>query len=737
MGKKCVDILMIFPSGGVLATSNFEYHLGSAYIIAYLRQNSINAEQFISSETFNVKECVKQIASYNPKIVGFTVYNSNYMQCALISKGLKAFNSNIIVIFGGPTPSVQSIEILESNLTVDICVRWEGEETVLELLSELSENNFNLDSANLINITGIAYRKDNQVIINADRNALFSNRFIKNYLDKYPSPYISKVIPISEASSTGIITARGCNQNCVYCNCAVFSKRNIFFHSVKRVIEELTYLNESKIPLERVPIHDDSFTIIPTRIKRICEKIIDNNIQIPLTCVTRCDKVTEDLLDLMKQAGFVSLGFSLESAVPRVLRTIGKVNPPEDLDSGNFEKENEFIERLKNMTSYAKKIGMSPVYVSIMVGLPNESLQDAKRTLSLVRQLDIDFYQHNRFRIYKGTPISKNHQKYGFKIEHIGKKNRVFTQTIHPIDIDKIKMAPKSAMENERKNIDYKNLKILSLYPKRKEFKPYFDNVIIYNDIINISLVKWLQENLTINGTIIHIYSNKDKYVKHHENNTKILYNEFSPTMYYERYYRRNSKSSSILIPGRSLFSGKKMGLPLKITNTNLGFLEYKKGNNNIKNLICIDNTATDTRAIYNLLVDISKSENPYKKLINSKPLPYFQNLCRWTSKKANCQTLDTIIIRRDDSIHICWHSDQIGKVGASFSDIMLNLQRLQKEITERRNCDDCIKNSSCIKCFFPYPLSPEEYCDCTKKHDTNNSAIILNSFNIFKNLLL
>ncbi len=737
MKKKFVDILMVFPSGGVLNTSNFKYSLGSAYIISYLRKNGFNARQFVSNESFNVRECIKHITSYNPKIVGFTVYNSNYMQCVLISNGLKAINSKIIIVFGGPTPSVQSEDILESILSVDLCVRWEGEETVLELISKLSENNFNFNQANLIKIKGITYRKNDQIITSPDNNVLISNRFIKNYIDKYPSPYISNVIPISEASSTGIITARGCNQNCIYCNCAVISKRNIFFHSIERVIEELTYISESKLPIESLPINDDSFTIIPTRTKSICERIIENNIKIPLTCVTRCDKVTEELLDLMKQAGFVSLGFSLESAAPRVLRTIGKINPPEDIYSGNFEKEKEFIERLKIMTSYAKKIGISPVFVSIMVGLPTESIQDAKKTMTLVKELDIDFYQHNHFHIYRGTPIFQNHQKYGYKVIPIGKKNRIFTHTNHPFDVTKIKMAPKSTMENKWKSVCYKNLKILSLSPKRKNMKPYFDNAIIYSDTIKKSLVKWLQENLAINGNIIHIYSNRKKYVRHHEKNTKILYDEFSPTMYYERYYRENSKGISILTSGRPLFSSEQRGLPIKLINTKLGLLEYENGHNNIKNLICVDYTTTDTCAIYNLLVEISKSEEPFKKLLNSRPLPYFQKICRWTSKQANCKKLDTIIIGEYDSIRICWHSDPIGKVGTSFLDIMRNLQCLHKEKAERRNCDDCIKNKTCIKCLFPYPLSPEKYCDFIRKHDTDKPALIVNSFNVFKDLLL
>ncbi|MFX0104597.1 MAG: B12-binding domain-containing radical SAM protein [Candidatus Hodarchaeota archaeon] len=736
MKKNFTDILMVFPSGGISYASNFKYSLGSAYIIAYLRKNGFNANQFITNESLNVKECVIKIMNYKPRIVGFTVYYSNYMQCVLISNGLKAFNSNIITIFGGPTPSVQPKDILKTIPSVDICVRWEGEETLLELVSALSENNYNFNKVNLVKIKGISFRKDSRIITNPDLNILISNRYIKNYLDKYPSPYLSKVIPASEASSIGIITARGCNQNCVYCNCAVISKRNIFFHSIERVIEELTYFSDSNKISDPISINDDSFTIIPTRAKKICEKIIENNIKIPLTCITRCDKVTEELLDLMWQAGFDSLGFSLESGVPRILRAIGKVNPPDDTSSRDFRKEKEFIDKLKRMTSFAKKIGMKPVFVSIMVGLPSESVQDAQKTLEVIKHLDIDFYQHNYFHIFKGTPIYQNYKKYGYKIRPLGKKNKIFTDNNFPFDVSKIKTAPRSTMEINGKATDYRNLKILSLNPKRKTQKHYFDNLIIYTDVIKQSLIKWSQENLAINGNIIHIYSNKLNYNKLHEQNLSMLYDEYSPTLYYEGYYWEKSNNISSLISGRTLFSGEEKGIPIKLKNTYLALEEYKNGIDNMENLICIDYSALDVQAIYNFLVNTSKNKEIFNYILNSRPLPHFQNLCRWTNEHANCQKLETAIIGNDDSIRICWYSEPIGKIGTPFLDIIRKLQHLHKEKAEERNCKECIEVKSCPKCLFPFPLSSEKYCEKRRKNNTSKPANIIYSLTKFKDLL-
>jgi len=728
--------LMVFPSGGDFYIPNFKYNLGAAYIIAFLKNNGFKIEQFISNESYNVKECVKQILKHNPKIVGFTVYDSNFMQCELISKGLKRINTNIIVIFGGPTASVHSKEIMESSVNVDLCVRREGEEILLLLLTTLSKNNFNLIETDLENIKGITFRKRQLITVNPDSDILLSNRYIENYLDKYPSPYISKIIPTSEAFRTGIITARGCNQNCVYCNSAVISKKNIFFHSIERVIDELAYLSGYDNFKGPLPILDDTFTIMPTRTKKICETIIENNIKIPLSCNTRCDKITEDLLDLMKQAGFVSIGFSLESAVPRILRSIGKVLPPESKKLDNFDKETNFIEKLKTITSYAKKIGMNPVFVSIMVGLPNESIHDAQKTIEFVSQLNVDFYAHNNLHIFKGTPIYHNFKKYGYKIKSIGQKNNILTYNTFPFDINKIKLAPRSATEKKRKVIDYNNFKILSLAPKRKVKRPYFDNIIILSDIIKQSLVRWIQENLMINGNIIHVYSNEQKYKKYYKKNITTLYNEFSPTMYYECYYLENSNDTSILKSERMISLGEQIGFLIKLKNTNLVLRDYKKGYNNVENVICVEHDLNDTEALYHLLIEISKSKNSIEYLLESKPLPQFQNICRWTNNQSNCEKLETVIIGKDDSIHICWHSDPIGKVGATFSDIIQNLQDLQIKKKERRNCDGCIKNRTCIKCLFPYPLSSEEYCQYKRRQETYKPANLINSFEILKDLL-
>jgi radical SAM superfamily enzyme YgiQ (UPF0313 family) len=736
MEKKFIDILMIFPSGGSISIASFKQNLGSAYIIAYLRENQFKAEQFFSTESYNVKECVKKINDFNPKVVGFTVYDTNFMQCVLICNQLKALKSNITIIFGGPTATVNSKEILESCKSVDLCVRCEGEETVLELLLNLSENDYNLEKSSLDNIKGITFRKKDKIIFNSERNTLYSARSVKNYLDKYPSPYLSTVIDPNYAHQVGIITTRGCNQNCTYCNCAVLSKKNIYFHSIERVMEELIYLSNNIQFKRPIPINDDSFTLLPSRTKQICQAIIDNNLKLPLFCITRCDKINEDLLDLMKQAGFVSVGFSLESAVPRILRNIGKVNDPSIADTNNYDKEKNFIKRLKEMTTYAKKIGIELVYTSIMVGLPGETIQDAEKTIEMVKKLDIDFYTHNNFHIFKGTPIYENYEKFGYRIKPLGQNNKILLQNSFPFDVDKLKIAPRSATEKNSKVIDYQNLKILSLATNRLTQKAFFDNVIIESNQIKQSLINWLQDHLAINGFIIQIYSDKSSYLKYNKGNINILYNQFLPTMFFESYFWENIDQTPILKSPRLIHLGENIGMPIKFQNTKTIINQYKQENISLENSISKDDARSDTEALYELLVQISKSNNSFQYLLQNKLLPQFRSLCRWTEKQANCKTLETAIISEDDSIRICWHSAPIGKVGTPMSKIISNLKQIEKREKIKRKCDGCSENETCSKCLYPFPLSSKEFCEMRKTFDTTNPAKLINSFTILKDLI-
>jgi radical SAM superfamily enzyme YgiQ (UPF0313 family) len=733
-----LHIIFVFPpaasSSNEYISAHFEMCLGSAYTISYLAQKGFIARPFLTDEPVSVGECAAQLLSKKPKVVGFTVYDANYSLCQLIAKALKEVDPNIIILFGGPTASVQAEAILKNNDPVDICARYEGEETCLELLSLLDDVNFDLKRAwpFLEKIKGITFRVGDHILENPGRDILLANRKIPNFLDKYPSPYLSGVL---NSSKLGIITARGCNQHCVYCNCAVMSKRIIATHSPDRVIQELAYISKrfEHSNGNNVTIYDDAFTLMPGRALEICHKIIENKIKLPFVCTTRCDMVNEELLDTIKKAGFRAIGFSLESAVPHILRKMGKVQHPDIKTDSNFEREKEFIEKFKKYTSYAKKIGIEFVFASIILGLPGETLEEGQQTVNFIRSLGekIDYYAHNVFKVYPGAPIFYNYENYGIKL--LTYDNQVHSRTIHTYDTLKIPFAPKSNLGVDTIKEDKVNMKTLALSPSKKTNFNYFNKIILCADIITGELILWLKKYLAVNGPLIQIYSNFDRAKQHHEDNKHALRKYISPTTSHVDYYQTYKEDSVItLTPFRMHFLGKQCGVTVDLVNTKPGLSSSPPKVNPLQS-ICIDREREDALQLHHLLTCLSNKDNPVNDLVCTPIYPYMSSLCRWEKSSANCMTLETVIVDADNNVKTCWNGNSIGKVGMPFPGILENLRKIHRATENKRDCKNCNKQAACTKCIFPGPLFDNQYCDLKRNFNTGETAELIRAFDFFK----
>jgi radical SAM superfamily enzyme YgiQ (UPF0313 family) len=720
---------------------NFKLGLGAAYCISYLVQQGFPAKPFLTDKPANVGECVKQILAEEPEVVGFTVYDTNYSSCQLIARSLKKAVPGIIIIFGGPTASVQAKSILEMNNFVDICVRHEGEETCRELLSLLDNTNFQLKKASaagaLGKIKGITYRVDHMICENPARDILWVNQKSRNFLDKYPSPYLSGLLNSYEP---GIITSRGCNRHCTYCNCAVISNRIISTHSTDRVIEELDYISK-KIGCndgDHVDILDDTFTLLRGRSLEICRKIIENKIKLPLSCSTRCDKVDEELLERMKEAGFNSISFSLESAVPRLLRLIGKVHPPATKVDPNLEKEKEFIEKFKKYTAYAKKIGIKNVIASIMIGLPSETQEEGQQTVDMIRSLgdNLDSYAHNIFQVLPGTPVFYNHEPFGMKLVRFD--NRVHYKTIHTYNTGSIKPAPLSHLEVMNAGQDRFSIKSLALAAPGTRAAGFFLKVILWSDIISKDFIFWLRDYLAVNGVFIQVYSSLDSALRHHENNRNNLHKYIAPTLFHPVFYQTGTKDdTTTLIPFRMDVDSKHPGLEIKLVSTGTGLLHGLPGINPSQT-ICTDRKKQDVLQLHRFLARLSEKDSAAEELFNAPFTPYFSTLCRWErweNKIPNCRSLETVFVDSHNQVKTCWNGTPIGKVGMPFNDLWENLRSIHQTGENKRDCLNCRKQAECAGCIFPGPLSAREYCHLKKNCNTVEPVDLIRTLDSFKEL--
>lgn len=231
----------------------------------------------------------------------------------VISNIVKEINPKCITILGGPHASVFYDHALE-NAKIDIAVIGEGENTFVELLNKL------LQDQPIDDVKGIVFKKNNKIILTPYREP------IEN-LDSIPFPAwdlvdfkkyssVSSMNAYCAARPWAIIfTSRGCPFRCAYCH-KIFGKRTRF-RSPENVIAEIELLTQ-KYGVKEIQIVDDFFNVDLNRAKTICDLIIDKKIKIKIAFpnALRGDMMDRELIHKLREAGCYAIAYAVETASP-------------------------------------------------------------------------------------------------------------------------------------------------------------------------------------------------------------------------------------------------------------------------------------------------------------------------------------------------------------------------------------------------------------------------------------
>jgi len=317
------------------------------------------------------------ISGYRPDlIVTLTGVESFSDDTALLSDIKSLIPQSGIVIFGY-LATLFPEEILQKS-RVDYCLINEPEETFSKLLDRLN-------SGGLLDIPGLAYRKDGRPILNQPRPRIED-------LDRLPFPDRSLVNnrwysePMMGMPFTTVQSSRGCPYGCAYCVSTYGQK--IVFRSAENVLAELDEIKR-KFSIRYVRFMDDTFTLNRERVDTLCRAMIDRSLRMQWTCLSRPDTINHDMLRLMKNAGCRRIYLGIESGSQRLL---------------DFFCRGYTVEGVKQAVAMIKKSGIE-VTGFFMDGGPLESKEDFQATVSLARSLPCDYFLIDMLRIYPGTKL--------------------------------------------------------------------------------------------------------------------------------------------------------------------------------------------------------------------------------------------------------------------------------------------------------------------------------------------
>ena len=203
-----------------------------------------------------------------------------------------------------------------------------------------------------------------------------------------------------------------CKQKCYYCDFVSFSnKQNFVENYVEAVKKEINNYFQDKTILERytvTTIYIGGGTPSYIESKYICEimELLENNLKqnkvkfedIEITIEVNPGTVNKEKLEQYRKAKINRLSIGLQSTNNEMLKQIGRIHTYE-----------QFLETYQ----MAAEVGFENVNVDLMTGLPKQTIEDIKRSLKEVIQLNPTHISVYSLIIEEGTVIAQkieNHQ---------------------------------------------------------------------------------------------------------------------------------------------------------------------------------------------------------------------------------------------------------------------------------------------------------------------------------------
>jgi anaerobic magnesium-protoporphyrin IX monomethyl ester cyclase len=341
--------------------------LGTLYAASWLRQHGYEVALFDAMLAESEDEWAGALDQHKPQYAIIYEDNFNYLSkmCLLRMReaGFKmiemAKKHGCTVILCGADASDHYAEYLERG--ADYCLIGEGEETLIELLSQLSTGK---EEASIIGVAS-------QNTIHATRRPDITD------LDNLPFPAWDLVdIPKYKKIwmehhgyfSMNIVTTRGCPYHCNWCAKPIWGQR-YNSRSPENVVAEIKWLKETYAP-DHIWFADDILGLKPKWIERFAELLQAANAIIPFKCLQRADLVNEKTAAALKKAGCKTVWLGAESGSQKILDAMEKGDAVADI-----------YRSAQLLHQHGIEVGFF-----LQFGYPSETWEDVQKTLKMVRE---------------------------------------------------------------------------------------------------------------------------------------------------------------------------------------------------------------------------------------------------------------------------------------------------------------------------------------------------------------
>lgn len=329
------------------------------------------------------------LASFAPQLIGVTSVTMTFAHAIGIVKDAKQINPELITVMGGPHASFLAGEILSEFADLDVIVRGEGEQTLIDLVNAVGTGRPRE------NIPGITFRGEENIISTADRTPVRVDSL---------APPARHLLPLGRYRALGMpismTTSRGCPFSCIFCVGRKMAGARVRYRPAGQVVDEMADL--SRLGFHQINLADDLFTANPRHCLSVCEEISRRNLTVSWTAFARVDTVTVELLSAMRRAGCHTVSFGVESGNPEMLKRI---------------KKGITLTQVLSAAGMCREAGIT-AQASFILGLPGETQESLADTLEFGKKLEElgVLYGFHYLAPFPGTDIRENRTGYDLSI---------------------------------------------------------------------------------------------------------------------------------------------------------------------------------------------------------------------------------------------------------------------------------------------------------------------------------
>ncbi len=391
-------------------------------------------------DTFMYSEAISRIVKedvMDADVIFIGIFTFQANRGYALARYLKK-HTHAVVVMGGLHASMN---YPEATRYCDYVLLGEGDESILELLSALKEGW-------PVDLPGVAYRKEGRLIVTGRReppeniDIIPDRSLVYQYKNRV---HYNTIWPQVHAS-------RGCPHSCDYCALVRHFGRQVRTRSVENVLEDIrqsiAFFQSGRFPrlLKGVWLTDDNFFADREWAMAVLRGIIDSDICWPLTVQARYEVgFDEEMLDLLKQAGFFELALGIEFIDDEDFKRYHKKSQVEEIQQAirNIQGHGLSVRGLFILGADDHRAGIGDQLADFVIknniqGVLIQSMYFVPGTP--VYQQYQDRLLHKNWRKYNGQVVHypKNTSPYELQLEHIQASRRIysFRRLVHSLLFD-------------------------------------------------------------------------------------------------------------------------------------------------------------------------------------------------------------------------------------------------------------------------------------------------------------